>query len=268
MPIKKLAKLIWPYIFVLLVVCVPPICFQSTKIYAITDINEITKVLPSVFANSTFKHLPTVSLILKSINCFCLLLFVFCKPMRKHFSTYVFFYMILITLTQNITYINNKGIVLSTGSFLLMLITCLIWLLKVKKDNTHYTINKHYLWMFSIILLCIWYPLDRHANFNFSLDPWVHYLSSSMYCFNMPVFISFLLIFYKNNYGWFYEVLGIIALLFSLVTIIAQGTWLNGIPNMIMHFPLLISSLTLLFNCYWEKDNIYSVSFKNQKSLN
>lgn len=241
------------YIGLIILLLVPPICLGKTQIYAITNFNEVVSVLPQIFTNETFKNLPQLSLFLKMVNCIFLLIFLFNKKIRKHFNIYVFCYMLFITLTQNVAYIENKGIVLSSGSFILMLITCFAWLFKVRKDEEHYTINKQYLWMISVILLCIWYPLDINAQFDFSLNPYPHYLSSSMYCFNMPVFISFLMIFYKKNTGLFYEIIGIIALLFSFVTIGINARSIRSMPNCIMHIPLFISAITLLWNTVKEK---------------
>lgn len=243
-------KKLFVHTILFLLLFLPPLYFNSTEIYAITTIEDITSVLPKIFSNDTFKHLPILSLVLKGINCLSLILFLFWKKMRKHFNIYVFIYMMCITLTQNVAYIEQReGFVLSSGSFVLMLATCFIWLFKIRKEEQHFTVNKNYLWMLTIVIICIWYPLDRSAQFDFSLNPYIHYLSSSMYCFNMPVFISFLLIFYKKNSGVFYEAIGWIALMFSIITIFANLRTVNHLPNCIMHFPLLVSALTLLFNC-------------------
>lgn len=254
---KRIFKTILTYSFILVLLLLPPICFNNTYVYAITNVSEIATVLPKVFANMTFKTLPYFSLGLKTFNCVVLILFFFSKKIQKHFNVYVFLYMLFITLTQNIAYIEDKGFVLSTGSFVLMLVTCFVWLFKIRKEEHHFTINKEYLWMLLIVFICIWYPLDVNARFDFSLNPWPHYLSSTMYCFNMPVFIAFLLMFYKNNHGVFYEIIGIIAFLFSVVTIGLHSRSYHSFPNLIMHFPLLIASVTMLINCYVHKIKNY-----------
>ena len=34
-----------------------------------------------------------------------------------------------------------------------------------RKDKEDIKVNKKFLWMFIIVLLCIWYPLDKNAQF-------------------------------------------------------------------------------------------------------
>lgn len=236
------------YLFVILLLLIPPICFKNNYVYAVTNLGDIKTVLASVFSNKTFKNLPELATLLKITNCLFLSLFFFLKPMRKYFNIYVFVYMLFITCTQNIAYIENYGFVISAGSFSLMLITCLAWLFKIKKEEKHIAINKNFLWLLIPMLICIWYPLNKSAQFEFALNPIQHYFSSSMYCFNMPIFISFLLIFYKNNTGLFYELIAFIGTLFGFIAFFVNLTYSWGVPNAIMHIPLIVVSLTLLLH--------------------
>ena len=248
------------YLFVFLILLIPPICFADNLVYPVTDAGDIFKVLKYIFANKTFKNLPTVSTALKTLNCSMLVLFFFSKNVKKYFNIYVFCYMLFITLTQYIAYVEGYGLVISAGSFILMLVTCLAWLFKFKKEQEHITVNKRYLWLLIPVILCIWYPLNKHAQFDFGLNPIQHYFSSSMYCFNMPVFMSFLLIFYKDNIGGFYEVISLIGLVFGLIAFFVNLTYQTGIPNAIMHIPLIITSLTLFLHSFAHR-------LKNEKRM-
>ena len=241
-------KYIFAYICTILLLLLPPICLSDNFIYAITNTSDIKTVLQFIFANKTFKDLPELATFLKFLNCFFLSLFFFYNKIKKYFNIYVFTYMLFITFTQNVAYIKDYGFVISCGSFLLMFITCIIWLVKIKKEHYEITVNKHHLWLLIPMLLCIWYPLDKNAQFEFALNPIQHYFSSSMYCFNMPIFLSFLLIFYKNNKGVFYEAVALIGLLFGFVAFFVNLTYKSGIPNAIMHIPLIIVSATLFIN--------------------
>ena len=244
------------YIFVVLVLLIPPLCINNYTVYALTEVSSIEKVLKYIFGNQMVKYIPGLTLALKSINCFFLLFFIFNKPIKKHFNIYVFVYMMFITLTQNIAWIDEYGLVISTGSLLLMLMTCIIWLVHIRKDKEDIKVNKKFLWMFIIVLLCIWYPLDKNAQFEFVLDPIQHYFSSSMYCFNFPVFVSFLLIFYKNNYGLFYELMALVGFIFGIIAVIVNFTYKTGMPNALMHIPLVVSSLTLFIHSWYVKYQI------------
>lgn len=247
--IKK-HKYKFTYLLVVLILLLPPICFGQNFVYAIVNIKDVKKVLGPVFSNATFKQFSELATTLKITNCLFLLMFFTIKAMRKYFNIYVFAYMLFITFTQNFAYVEGYGFVISSGSFILMLVTCLIWLFKVKKTHEHVVVNKKFLWLLGIILICLWYPLDKNAQFELTLNPIQHYFSSSMYCFNMPIFFSFLLIFYKDNKGGFYEVLALIGILFGAVAFFVNLTYKTGTPNALMHIPLIVSSLTLFLHSY------------------
>lgn len=236
------------YLMIILILFFPPLSIQNSNVHIVSDLKEIIHVLPNVFSNAMFKGLPTLSLILKFTNATFLFSFLIIKKLRKYFNIYVFSYMLFIALTQNIAPVAEIGTIISTGSLTLMLLNCFIWLFGIRKTEQDCTLNKKYLWMLGIIFICLWYPLDAEANFNFSIDPSIHFLSSSMYCFNMPVFISLLLLFFKRNSSLLYEIIAIIGLLFSVATILVNLNYSAGIPNAIMHLPLFISTLTLLIH--------------------
>lgn len=133
------------YIFVILVLLIPPLCINNYTVYALTEVGTIQKVLKYIFGNQIVKYIPGLTLCLKTVNCIFLLLFIFNKPIKKHFNIYVFIYMMFITLTQNIAWIDEYGLVISTGSLLLMLMTCIIWLLHIRKEKEDIKVNKKFL---------------------------------------------------------------------------------------------------------------------------
>lgn len=250
------------YFGILLLLLFPPICIND-NVCLVTDFNDILKLLPKVFTNEKFKDLPNISILLKFINCIFILCFVFIKKIREHFYTYLSIYTLFLASTQNIAYIKNVGFVISTGSMILMLITSYLFFIIGTKNKNLNHINKKYLWMLLIVFICIWYPLNLKGQFDFNYNIFVHYLSSTMYCFNIPVFFSLIMIFNKNTKGIFFEIISLIGILFAIVAIIANASYRNGIPNMIMHFPLLISSLTMFINSFYiNKKNSKLIDFK------
>lgn len=247
---------LFSYFMIFLLLFLPPICINN-NIYPLTNIEDILKVLPKIFVNEKFKLLPHLSILLKLINCVFISLFIFNKKIKKHLFKYMSIYVLFLALTQNISYIEHYGIVISTGSLALMTVTSIILFMIDNKKNHSFEINNKFFWMILIILICIWYPLNLNGDFDFDYNIFNHYLSSSMYCFNMPVFISLIMILKKNNSGILYELISLIGIIFAIITIIANASFVNNIPNMIMHFPLLISSLVMFLNSHYLKFKKY-----------